>query len=521
MNTASAVALDQSRRERVLILAPLQKDAALASRILKEAGFNPEICASLDILCHEIEKGASAAFITEEALPPSQLDKLIQVLDRQPPWSALPLVILTQQRSTTTPVLRTLTSVSVLRNATLLERPVRVVTLVSTVQAAIEARRQQYEVQHLLQQLETNIHQRDEFLAMLGHELRNPLAAISNAVTLLKHVHSEQYSLLATTQQILERQTQHLTHLLDDLLEVCRVTRGKIQLRRQNLDLSTVVADAVDSVGALIHQHGHRLEVTLPPEPLQLYADPVRLKQILINLLSNAAKYTEPGGYIHLSATLSGDHIDIRVRDTGVGMTADMIEQIFDLFVQDERTLARSEGGLGVGLTIAKRLVELHGGSISAASPGLGQGSEFTVRLPIQQQSDLIMPENNHMLTPADERPTRILIVDDNHDVVRGLKILLETLGYQVHSAYDGAQGLEMARHCHPDIILLDIGLPNIDGYEVARRLRADMAFANTRLIAITGYGGEDNRQQALAAGFDHHLTKPVALETLQNLLNS
>jgi signal transduction histidine kinase len=506
-------------QERILVLAPLTGDTVLADRVLSKAGFTTTNCHDFDDLCMKLQEGAGAAIIAEEALPKIHLDKLLETLDQQPPWSALPLIILTQKHKPTATTLRTLVPVNALRNASFLERPVRVMTLISTVQAALAARRQQYEVQHLLEQLEESVDRRDEFLAMLGHELRNPLAAMSNAIGVLKRLSVDHHPLFLTTRNILERQMQHLGCLLNDLLDVSRVTRGKITIRLEKVELATVVSSALHGIRPLIEQYQHKLKVQLPPQPLYLKGDPTRLAQLLSNLLSNAAKYTEPGGFIDLSAAQIADQIEIRVRDTGVGMTADLIARIFDLFAQAERPLDRSQGGLGVGLTVTKRLVELHGGTIEAISPGPGCGSKFVVRLPtnIEQPEFISDHESSSIFEP--KKALRILVVDDNQDAVRALAMLLEMLDYQVYSAYDGVEALELAHRHHPDVMLLDLGLPHIDGYELARRFRADPAFAEARLVAITGYGGEDNRQRALAAGFDCHLTKPVDLAILQEVL--
>lgn len=505
--------------DRILVLAPLTGDTVLADRILSEAGFTTVSCHDIHDLCNQLQEGAGAAIITEEALPKTQLDKLLETLDQQPPWSSLPLIILTQKSKPKALALRTLVPVNALRNASYLERPVRIMTLISTVQAALAARRQQYEVQHLLEQLEESVDRRDEFLAMLGHELRNPLAAISNAISVLKRLNVDHHPLFLTTRNILERQMQHLSCLLNDLLDVSRVTQGKISLRLENVDLAAVISNALQGVRPLVEQRGHKLQVQLPSQPIYLKGDPTRLAQLLSNLLSNAAKYTEPGGSINLSTAQIADQIEIRVQDTGVGMTPELITRIFDLFAQAERSLDRSQGGLGVGLTVARRLVELHGGTIEATSPGPGCGSEFIVRLPTRiEQSE---PSSNHELTPVakSKKSSCILVVDDNKDAVRALAMLLEILDYQVHSAYDGIEALEVAYQHHPDVMLLDLGLPGIDGYELARRFRADPTFAESRLIAITGYGGEENRQLALAAGFDCHLTKPVDLALLQEVI--
>jgi signal transduction histidine kinase len=510
---------ENNPQERILVLAPLTGDTVLADRILNQAGFTTASCHNFDDLCNKVQEGAGAVIMVEEALPKTQLDTLLKNLDQQLPWSALPLIILTQKHKPSATALATLAPVTALRNASFLERPVRVMTLISTVQAALAARRQQYEVQHLFKQLEESVARRDEFLAMLGHELRNPLAAMSNAIGVLKRLDIERHPLFLTTRNILERQMQHMGHLLNDLLDVSRVTRGKISLRLETVDLAVVIANAIHGVRPLVEQYNHQLKVQLPSQPLYIKGDPTRLVQLLSNLLSNAAKYTEPGGSIDLSATQLADHMEIRVRDTGVGMTPELIARIFELFSQAERPLDRSQGGLGVGLTVTKRLVELHGGTIEAISAGPGCGSEFIVRLPTNMEQPEPTSDHKPNVQVKPNKTLRILVVDDNQDAVRTLTMLLELLDYEVYSAYDGVAAQELAYRHYPDVMLLDLGLPDIDGYELARRFRSDASFAETRLVAITGYGGEDNRQRALAAGFDCHLTKPVDLSILQEVL--
>lgn len=512
-------AIESNTQERVLVLAPLTSDTVLADRVLSEAGFTTVSCLDFDDLCHKVQEGAGAAIMAEEALPKRQLDKLLETLDQQPPCSALPLIILTQKRTPSATALRTFVPMNTLKNASFLERPVRVMTLISTVQAALAARRQQYEVQHLLEKLEEGVDRRDEFLAMLGHELRNPLAAMSNAIGVLKRLNIDHQPLFLTTRNILERQMQHLGCLLNDLLDVSRVTRGKISLRLETVDLAAVIASALHATRPLIEQYNHKLKVQLPSQPLYIKGDATRLTQLLSNLLSNAAKYTEPGGVIELMATQLAGQIKICVRDTGVGITPDLMACIFDLFTQAERPLDRSQGGLGVGLTITKRLVELHGGTIEAISSGAGCGSEFIVHLPTHLDEHELTSDHKTNTLVEPNKALRILVVDDNQDAVRTLAMLLEMLDYQVYSAYDGVAAKELAYRHHPDVMLLDLGLPGIDGYDLARLFRSDSAFAETRLVAITGYGGEDNRQRALAAGFDCHLTKPVDLTILQEVL--
>src|SRR5262249_7430862 len=357
---------------------------------------------------------------------------------------------------------------------------------------------------------------KDEFLAMLAHELRNPLAAIANAVHLLLRPGAEH--LVDWCKEIIDRQVKHLARLVDDLLDVSRVTRGKIHLQVQRVDLAGLVRSAIAAVRPLIEERKHDLRVRIEPERIAMEADPTRLEQILVNLLTNASKYTESGGRIELAARREAGRVLIQVRDTGIGIAPELLPRVFDLFSQGDRTLARSEGGLGIGLTMVSKLVEMHGGTVRVDSSGPGRGSTFTVDLPA-----LIEEPSTQPASPAQAEPparTRVLIVDDNVDLTQSLARLLRLLGHDVETAYDGPAGIEAARGFRPRFILLDIGLPSLDGYQVVGQLRRDEATKQATIIAITGYGQEEDRQRALSAGFDHHLAKPVDHNTLISLLH-
>jgi PAS domain S-box-containing protein len=352
---------------------------------------------------------------------------------------------------------------------------------------------------------------KDEFLAMLGHELRNPLSAVRNAVITAQLDERRRKPAL----EIARRQTEQLARLLDDLLDVSRITQGRIVLRRERLYLADVIARAVETTRGLVEDLGHTLEVSLPAEALCVDGDPTRLEQVVVNLVSNAAKYTPgPGGRIELGVEREGPEAVLRVRDNGVGIDPALLPRIFDLFVQGERNVDRREGGLGIGLTVVRRLVEMHGGRIEARSQGRGAGSEFVVRLPA------LAPLRDTPVVPAERvvsggARTRILVVEDNLDAAESLVMLLEVLGHQVRIAHDGVAALKAARTNRPDVMLVDISLPGIDGYEVARRMRADPELAGVMLIALTGYGRDEDRHRAIAAGFDHHLVKPIDPTTL------
>src|SRR5919106_1051588 len=364
-----------------------------------------------------------------------------------------------------------------------------------------------------------DLHRRkDEFLAMLSHELRNPLAAITNAVELLDLERDEAIQRKART--IIRRQVGNLVVLVNDLLEVSRVLSGRIQLHQEELDLRGVAQQAVETARTLIDQRKHRLTVALPEEPAWILGDAVRLEEVIVNLLSNAAKYTPEGGDVWLGIEEEGDEVVIRVRDTGVGIAPDLLPQIFDLFTQAQRTLDRSQGGLGVGLTVVRKVIEMQGGTTEAHSSGLGQGSEFIVRLPALR-SPAGQAKSFAAKRPQPVQTWRVLVVDDNADSADSTAAILETSGHEVEVAYSAQQALEMAVEYQPDIMLLDIGLPGMDGYEVAKHVRQTLELKEMWLIAITGYGQESDRQRSRAAGFDEHVVKPVDWRQLEELLAS
>lgn len=392
------------------------------------------------------------------------------------------------------------------------EREVRLVELYAR-QAA-----QAIENARLHQEIREASRRKDEFLAMLAHELRNPLAPVVNALEVMRRDPAAG----GQSRAIVERQVRQITRLVDDLLDVSRITRGKIVLRRETVDLGEVVGRAVESTRPLIDAARHRLEVCLPSSPIRLEADPTRLEQVLANLLNNAAKYTPPGGALVVEAHAEGDEAVVRVKDNGLGIAPELLPRVFELFMQADRSLDRAQGGLGIGLTLVQRLVAMHGGTVEAYSAGLGQGSEFTVRLPSGR--DVAAPASRpaEAETVARRGPSlTILVVEDSVDTAETLAMLLRLEGHQVFLAHDGRRGLEAARTHRPDVALMDIGLPGLDGLEVARRLREQSGLAQTVLVAMTGYGQERDRDRARAAGFDHHLVKPVDWTALQEVLST
>lgn len=369
--------------------------------------------------------------------------------------------------------------------------------------------------------LEESSRRKDEFLAMLGHELRNPLAAATNAVSLLDLSDLDLQD-AQQAREIAQRQLQNMTRLIDDLLDVARVTRGKVTLHREAVDLTELVRRVSAAIRPLVDSRGQRLELALPAKRLRVEGDPTRLEQILNNLLNNAAKYTEPGGRIRLTLERCAGEAEICVSDDGLGMGPETLARAFDLFAQAERSLDRSQGGLGIGLTMVKSLVALHGGQVEARSDGLGKGSEFVVRLPALQpdESDAPLAESQETKLFSNNSPAPgVLLVEDNRDAAQALQLLLKHLGYQVRAVHDGVEALEVAIEFRPQIVLLDIGLPGMDGYEVARRLRAQPEGQQRVLVALTGYGRDEDYRRSFEAGFNYHLTKPIQVDALQAML--
>jgi len=363
--------------------------------------------------------------------------------------------------------------------------------------------------------------QKDQFLAMLAHELRNPLAPIMTAAQLLKLGRLDPKS-TANASEIIVRQAEHMTDLVNDLLDVSRVTRGLVTLEKEELDLNAIVAAAVEQVRPLIDTRRHALTLQLSGQPARVIGDRTRLVQVISNILNNAAKYTAPGGRIVLAVTVDGERATVAVRDNGVGIAPEVLPYIFDLFTQAERTPDRSQGGLGIGLALVKSLVALHGGTVHAHSDGLGQGSEFSLVLPSVILPPAAVPDPAAAAAAnavPDNGNLRVLVVDDNADAAQMLAALLEVQGHAVSVEYDARGALARARHEHPDVLLLDIGLPDMDGYELARRLRAQPENAGATLVALTGYGQSQDRQEARRAGFDHYLVKPADLNEVNDVL--
>jgi len=632
-------------QSRVLVLAPTQRDAVVTRALFDHAAVPADICADPHALHRELERGAGALLLTEEALANSALERVLAALRNQPAWSDVPVVMLMRGGLQSVATGRVLQALS---NVTLLERPAPMRSVVSAVKAALRARQRQYEIRDNLAEIErtqtalrtsdrlyraigesidygvwmcdadgravymsasflrlvgktqeqcrnfgwltalepdeakatltawracvaegqlwnreyrlrdagghwhpvlargvpvrddagaivlwAGIHldisdlkgkeaalhdadrRKDDFLATLAHELRNPLAPIRLAARAFvsQQIDSEERR---TSAAIIERQVRTMAALLDDLLDVSRITRGRLELKRRRVTLTSVIDAAVETARPLIEARRHAFSITLPDAAPEIEVDPLRLSQVLANLLTNAAKYTDPGGVIELKVERREAQIAIFVRDSGIGLSPDALTHVFEMFSQVDAVIDRSQGGLGIGLALVKGLVELHGGSVHAQSDGLGRGAEFCVFLPqIVTAAPSADEGNDGRLSPVSDPMQTVLIADDNRDAVDTLATLLRLAGHHVIEAHSGIEALEQSRKLHPRVIVLDIGMPGLTGYEVASHIRREPWANQATLIAVTGWGRVDDRQRALTAGFNHHLTKPIDPDSL------
>lgn len=501
---------------RVLVLAPTHADAEVTLRILEEAQLTGELCRTDLELGREILRGAGAVILTDDFARGESLTGLRFLLDRQPSWSELPILVLARTDSSRLTALRSIPGV------VLLERPVHVRSMVSAVQAALRARLRQYELRNQLAQtravnleLQNAARAKDDFLATLSHELRNPLSALRTAADLLDHetlgVDAEREA-----RKIVKRQAVQMSRLLDDLLDVARITHGRLEIRVVRSNLAAIVRSAVETVQPLLDRKQHDFTLELPEGDVTLDVDPVRMAQVLANLLTNASKYTEAKGKIALAVACDARAVTFRVRDNGIGIAAETAADIFGMFSQLRPALERSDGGLGIGLALSKALVELHGGKITVASAGVGHGSEFVVRIPVNHGA-FTGACAAELEKPGAKERRDIIVADDNIDALESMGMLLEMEGHTVRLARDGAQALELMSARMPDAMVLDIGMPVMNGYQVAERVRS--TGAPVRLIALTGWGQQSDRARTRQAGFDHHLTKPVEFAELKKLL--
>jgi signal transduction histidine kinase/ActR/RegA family two-component response regulator len=516
--------------ERILVLTPTGRDSELISASLQRANVNCRTCHSWAELEREYRIGAAAILVSEEALDSAGARRLQELLQEQPAWSDLPVMLLIGRRTESALMHAAAQTIG---NVTLLERPMRVAALLSAAEYALRARRRQYESRrHLLsleraaddlsaseRQLREAHARKDEFLATLAHELRNPLAPIRNAMHILRRKASDET--LRPLHDIIDRQLNQMVRLVDDLLEVSRITRGKVDLHLERLDIASILRGAIETSRPLIDAAHHELRVELPAKLLYVDGDAIRLGQVFANLLNNAAKYTEDGGHIHICARQLGDEIEVMVEDDGVGIEPPMLDSVFDIFTQVRDTNARAQGGLGIGLTLVRSLVGLHGGRVMASSAGKGKGSRFVVHLPLAQP---------HVANPAlatlstSKSPAlsgRVIVVDDNRDAADTLAMALRQHGAVVQTTYCARDALGVLAPESDVAVIADLGMPELDGFELARRIRADVSNARVRLIALSGWGQLEDRARAKAAGFDAHFTKPADIDALVAMLSS
>ena len=505
------------REHRVLLLPATRRDGDAIAAFLGTHRIQCEICPSVAVAAKAIGEDAGVVVLTDQVIADERSHLISEALSCQPSWSDIPVVFLSKVGDET----RALSEiVGRMTNVTLLDRPASIRTLLSAIEAALRSRIKQYQIRDQLAALKAAEHalresdrRKDEFLAMLAHELRNPLAPIRTAADLLPRLVESGDPRTGPTLGIVRRQVGQLTRLVDDLLDVSRITQNRIEIHRSPVDLAAVVRQALESVEPLVNEKRHRLRTAVACG-IYVEGDSARLVQCLSNILMNAVKYTDAGGEIQVTLALDGERAVVTISDNGVGIPAELLSRVFELFVQNDRSLDRSQGGLGIGLSVVRRLIEMQGGTVSASSPGAGRGSTFQISLPT-----IAPPRGEQPVTPGTVRaPLRILIVDDNEDAADSLETLLSLDGHTVRAIYAADEAIETASSFDADAILLDIGLPSMDGYEVARRLRE--AGINSTLVALTGYGQKEDIKRALNAGFDAHLTKPVELSKLEELLS-
>ena len=493
----------------VLLLAPTGRDAELTVSVLASANIAAKACDSVEELTDKLASGAGAVLLVEEALGVG-MKPLAAFVANQPAWSDIPIIVLARHGADTVTLNR---AVDLLGNVTLLERPVRKLALVSALRAALRARQKQFQVREA-------DGRKDEFLASLGHELRNPLAPIRNAMGILRHLYPEDAS-VTKVRSVVERQVTHLTRLVDDLLDVARITNGKIVLQPDTFSLASVIEHVLELAGAAAQGKLLKLETRTPAQKVLLHADYARLIQTIANIVLNAVKFTPPHGRIVLEAAIEADNAIFMISDTGIGIARSSFNTIFELFSQEKPVSGPVTSGLGIGLNLSKRFTELQGGTIRVESDGLGCGSTFIITLPIVTSVGQI--DGNQDRKAADkptshEKPS-VLVVDDNHDAAQMLQALFEFEQFDVSMAYDGYDAIAAVERHIPNVIVMDLGMPGIDGYDTVRRIRAKPGTEGITIVALTGWSQSDARMKAAAAGFDHHMVKPVDFDALKNLI--
>lgn len=508
---------------RVLAMPVTRRDGEVTCTLLGQVGIDCVICETLTAMAQEMERGVGTLLFTEAVLGRPEMPVLVSALQAQPSWSHVPLVVLMRDHSASVAGIHMLES---LDNVTVLDRPVSARSMISAVQSALRDRRQQYRIRDQLAQqaraeqaLVKADQRKDEFLATLAHELRNPLAPIRTGLQILAKLPAGDERALRL-HEIMERQMVQMVKLIDELLEVSRISTGKVVLHKERTDMRRVIGVALEGSQPLVDAAGHQLEVRLTELPVWVYGDPARLAQVVSNLVNNAAKYTLNGGRITVTMTHDDGEVEVSVEDTGMGIPPEMIDHVFDMFAQVNRTLDRAQGGLGIGLSLVRRLMELHGGSVTAESDGVDRGARFTLRLPALERAtvDDELPAD-HPASLVSAKRLRVLIIDDNEDAAETLSMLLEAHGHETHKAYTAPAGVRAAGEFMPQAVFCDIEMAGMSGYEVAARLRADPRHAPALLVAVTGRGAREDQKRSLQAGFDVHLTKPVGVEAVSQAL--
>lgn len=517
MNESSA-----SKELRVLVVAPTRRDGEITCELLGREGVECILCRGLQQVTDELKSGVGALVLTDTALKDPAMTSFVGAMRAQPPWSDVPTLLLTPDKLDSS--VAALTLLEALGNVTVLDRPTSARAMVSAVKSALRARRKQYQIRdQLIEQQKTDEalrqadKRKDEFLAMLAHELRNPLAAIRTGVEVAARVPGDAQR-GGRMVEMIDRQSRILVKLIDELMDVSRISTGKVALHMAKLDLRAVLESGLESGQTSFDVSRHDVRLDLPAGPVWVMGDAARLSQVVGNLLNNACKYTPDGGTIVVALTEEESEAVVRVADNGVGIAPNLLEEVFEMFTQVDRTLDRARGGLGLGLSLVRRLTELHGGTVIAESRGIGQGSTFTVRLPVVTAPHLAASDSQGAAPPKAPR-LRVLVIDDNADVAESLAALLEFEGHEIRTAQDGTSGLQEAARFAPDVVFCDIGMPGMSGHEVATKLRADPRHETTLLVAVTGWGSEADKRLSVEAGFDVHFTKPISLEQVESIL--
>ena len=497
--------------QRILIYAPAGQDASLTGTVLAGSAIASHACRSPGDLAEQLALGAGGVLTVDEALHAGVYAVLDAYARQQPDWSDLPITVLTHAGLDTLPLQQ---AIATLGNLTLLERPVHILTLITSAHAMLRARQRQYQVRETQRR-------KDEFLASLGHELRNPLAPIKSSVALLRHLYPASVQ-VGKVSDVIERQVTHLTRLVDDLLDVARITSGKVSLQLKDFELQQVLDHVAELCQPAASSRHISIALAVPPQAVTLHADYARVVQIFANIVSNAVKFTPDGGHIQISAHLAQGRLQVAVEDDGIGIEPKAIPRLFSMFEQGPTVAGQMASGLGIGLSLARQFAEMHGGSIEAHSDGPGRGSRFIVTLPASASEAPDAAAAAGSASPAGANPPlQVLVVDDNRDAADSLQSLFQLEGYAASVAYDGAQALAAVDMAWPQLVVMDLGMPDMDGYETARRMRRKAQGRDVLMIALTGWGQGEARSRTEQAGFDHHLTKPVDFAAIAALLSA